>query len=281
MFGLLILNILGLWPAASASPEDRGLILLWVFIFLFIPNTILVGLALRINGISRESGLRRILIEQVAAEQRRRSIQSVAISTLPAIGMVSPILVQKQILILDKLGLVVSGQGFVSLTTLGWARVERKEKTVKLTENFTMNDMSNTFNNSPIGNASFVVNSENVSVQQTQGSAHVDLNQLAEQLPFLSVIMFLSLCRFRLGGCVRPRRALSRGRCANPSSLCWGTRPPSCGHTYVRVVQCTDLLGMFALSQASSCGLGRDALSRMHCGVRRVPNQHYYIGQRP
>ena len=182
MFGLLILNILCLWPAASASPEDRGLIVLWVFIFLFIPNTILVGLALRINGISRESGLRRILIEQVAAEQRRRSIQSVAISTLPAIGMVSPILVQKQILILNKLGLVASGQGFVSLTTLGWARVERKEKTVKLTENFTMNDMSNTFNNSPIGNASFVVNSENVSVQQTQGSAHVDLNQLAEQL---------------------------------------------------------------------------------------------------
>jgi hypothetical protein len=56
--------------------------------------------------------------------------------------------------------------------------------------------------------------------------------------------------------------------------LCLGTRPPSRGHTYVRVVQCTDCLGMFA-SVSLSLQAARNVLRRIHCGVRRVPNHHY------
>jgi hypothetical protein len=48
----------------------------------------------------------------------------------------------------------------------------------------------------------------------------------------------------------------------------------SFGHTYVRVVQCTDCLGMFA-SVSLSLQAARNVLRRIHCGVRRVPNHHY------
>jgi len=67
------------------------------------------------------------------------------------------------------------------------------------------------------------------------------------------------------------------------SFLAAGTRPPSFGHTYIRVVQRTDCLGMFA-SVSPSLQAARNALRRIHCGVRRVPNHHcrwqrFLVGQ--
>lgn len=47
-----------------------------------------------------------------------------------------------------------------------------------------------------------------------------------------------------------------------------GSRPPSFGHTYVRVVQFTDCLGMFALSRASTCGLEGTRLAARIAGFR-------------
>lgn len=188
---LLIVNVPFLLLLADILLGSRELDAFLFFAFLaflivFIPDALLVAWFLWIKRIAKESGVRRLLIEQISARQIKLSLESFATVDLPANRVISPMLVQKELLILEELGLVrisrVGRQYFVSLTTLGWARAERKEKTVELPSGFTMNDMSNTFNNSPIGNASFVVNSENVSVQQTQHGTQVDLNRLAEQL---------------------------------------------------------------------------------------------------
>ena len=87
--------------------------------------------------------------------------------------------------------------------------------------------------------------------------------------------MFLSVLPIPPRRCVRPRRALSRGRCANPSF-------PVLRHTsaffWAHVCPRGSVHRLFGdvRSQPSlNLRAGRDASCRTHCGVQRVPNHHY------
>jgi hypothetical protein len=135
---------------------------------------------------SGEAGLRRIVLEQLAQVQRRTVDEYVLMSQLPLSSICARPIVDKQIVILEHYGFATvvrsREQLAASLTPVGWSRLERKERKMKLPEFYTMNDMSNNFNNSPVGNFSSVTNSQNVSVQQNQSNDVVQSQILAEQL---------------------------------------------------------------------------------------------------